>query len=78
MKKVITGLCAIALCASLCACGGPTSIVRVGENLFEQVAFYDDCYIYRHKGNNVLYAYNGSGFSVMLNPDGTPMLWRTH
>ena len=78
MKRVMAGLCAIALCASLCACGGPTSIVRVGENLFERVELYNDAALYRHKDTNVLYAYKDNAFTVLLNADGTPMMWEGH
>lgn len=76
MKRFSVIFVVLALCACLCACGRPgPGYDSYGGTLFERVASYDDCNVYRHKGNNVLYTYTGSGFSVMLNPDGTAMVW---
>lgn len=78
--KILAIFIALALCACLSvflsSCGRPgPGYNSYGGTLFERVATYDDCNVYRHKGNNVLYAYSGSGFTVMLNPDGTAMVW---
>ena len=77
MKRFSVIFVVLALCLSLCACGGPEP-VRSSDTLFEVVARYSDCSVYRHAGTNVLYVYrNGtSGFSVMFNADGTPMVWK--
>lgn len=76
MKRFSIIFVVLALCLSLCACGRPgPGYDSYGGTLFERVATYDDCNVYRHKGNNVLYTYSGSGFTVMLNPDGTAMVW---
>lgn len=45
------------------------------EKLFETVAEYNDCTVKRHKETNVLYVDDGYGVSVLLNADGTPMIW---
>lgn len=74
MKKFFCIFIAIALCLSLCACGGPSSTYRDGT-LFERVKVFNDCTIYRHKDTNVLYVYMGSAMSVLFNTDGTPMVW---
>jgi hypothetical protein len=76
MKKIFCIFMAIALCLSLCACGGPESI-RSSDTLFEVVARYSDCSVLRNKETNVLYVnYDRSyGMSVLLNADGTPMVW---
>ena len=73
-KKIFCIFMAIALCACMCACGGP-STTYVDAKLFERVRVFDDCSIYRHVDTNVLYVYYGEGFSVMFNADGTPMVW---
>lgn len=73
MKKIFCIFMAIALCLCMCACGGP--ITHVDDCLFERVASYNDCSIYRNVETNVLYAYYGSTMSVLFNADGTPMVW---
>lgn len=77
MKKIFCVFMAIALCACMCACGGP-SLTRWDRTLFETVAVFNDCCICRHVDTNVLYVYCGGGFSVMFNADGTPMVWNGH
>lgn len=76
MKKIFCIFIAIALCLCMCACGGPSD-TYVNDKLFERVRVFDDCSVYRHVGTNVLYVcFNGSsGFTVMLNADGTSMVW---
>ena len=65
----------LALCLSLCACGGPSD-TYVNSKLFERVRVFDDCSVYRHVDTNVLYVYYGGGFTVMFNADGTPQTWK--
>ena len=87
MKKLFVFLMAIALCACLfVGCSGSSvstsstynedapsmfvTIERVGE--YWQVVY--------HKDTKVMYvvsggSYNRGTFTVMLNPDGTPMVW---
>ena len=74
MKRFFVIFMAIALCLSLCACGGPEP-VRSSDTLFEVVVRYSDCSILRDKETNVLYVDDGYGISVLLNADGTPMVW---
>lgn len=76
MKKIFCIFMAIALCLCMCACGGPSD-TYVNDELFERVKVFDDCIVYRHIDTNVLYVYRrgSSGFTVMFNADGTPMVW---
>ena len=74
MKRFSVIFMAIALCLCMCACGGPSD-TYVDSSLFERVRVFNDCSVYRHKDTNVLYVYSGSGFTVMFNADGTPMVW---
>ena len=64
----------LALCLSLCACGGPAP-VRSSDTLFEVVATYSDGYVLRNKETNVLYFDYDYGMSVLFNADGTPQTW---
>lgn len=74
MKKIFCIFMAIALCLCMCACGGPSDTYVDGK-VFERVAVFDDCSLYRHVDTDVLYVYSGGGFTVMFNADGTPMVW---
>ena len=54
MKRFSIIFVVLALCLSLCACGGPETI-RSSDTLFEVVARYSDCSILRNKETNVLF-----------------------
>ena len=74
MKKLFAILMVIALCICLCACG-ESEYIRSSDRLFEVAATYAGCIVFRHVETNVLYVDDGYGFSVLLNADGTPMIW---
>ena len=76
IHKVFCIFMAIALCLCMCACGGPSD-TYVNDKLFERVRVFDGYSVYRHVDTNVLYVYvkGTGGFTVMLNADGTPMVW---
>lgn len=82
MRRFSVIFVVLALCLSLCGCGRPGPSVDdnwfIKESLFVSVEQYADCTVYRHKDTNVLYVYSGSGFSVLLNPDGTPQIWKEY
>lgn len=80
MKKFI--VCVITACAILgaVACGS-SGYAEAGEtSMFMEV---EGCYQYRvvyHKDTKVMYAVsngnkNHGNFTLLVNPDGTPMLW---
>ena len=75
MRKIFCIFIAIALCLSLCACGGPEFICS-SDTLFEEVAKYSDCSVLRDKETNVLYVDYSYGMTVLFNADGTPQTWK--
>jgi hypothetical protein len=75
MKRFSAIFVVLALCLSLCACGGPEPI-RSSDTLFEVVARYADCFVKRNKETNVLYVDDGYGLSVLFNADGTVQTWK--
>ena len=85
MKKLIVLLMAIALCACLFAgCGGGGNLAwdeDVSKSssfvIVEDGASY--CVVY-HKDTKVMYTmstggYNCGSFCLLVNADGTPMIW---
>ena len=75
MRKFSVIFVVLALCLSLCACGGPEPICS-SDSLFEVVARYSDCSILRNKETNVLYVDYSYGMTVLFNADGTPQTWK--
>lgn len=73
IKRISTIFVVLALCLSLCACGPEP--VRFSDSLFEVVATYSDCSIFRNKETNVLYADCTYGMTVLFNADGMPQTW---
>ena len=82
MKKLIAIFVAIALCACLfVGCGSP----EASENVSKSSSFVivEDGYGYKvvyHKDTKVMYTYSASSynygnFCLLVNPDGTPMIW---
>ena len=86
MKKLIVLLMAIALCACLFAGCSNYYTDEYRSEYWENTGFtYIECkshadYVY-HNDTKVMYVffrgirYDNTGMSVMLNPDGTPMIW---
>ena len=83
MKKLIVIFMAIALCA--CLFVGCSGAPEVDENVSKSSSFvivedgagYSIVY---HKDTKVMYTlstggYNRGGFCLLVNPDGTPMIW---
>ena len=81
MKKTLC-IILLALTMTLCGCGvkresEPMSDVSMFV-VVEQGLSYDVVY---HRETKVMYViscggYNCGNFTVMLNPDGTPMIWK--
>lgn len=83
MKKFVVIFMTIALCACLfVGCGGSPSF---DENVSQSSFFVivEDGYGYRvvyHRDTKVMYtystaSYNYGNFCLLVNPDGTPMIW---
>lgn len=84
MRKIFFIFIAVALCLSLCACGGPpvqvesnvsaaSMFVEVENNLTWRVVY--------HRETKVMYVIsqgteNHGNFTVLLNADGTPQTWK--
>ena len=84
MKRFFVIFVVLALCLSLCACGGPpvqvessvssaSMFVEVENNLTWRVVY--------HRETKVMYVIsqgteNHGNFTVLLNADGTPQTWK--
>lgn len=85
-KKLCLILAALLLCGSLAGCGTGASVRSVGEvespSMFvrvETVSF--GWWIVYHRETKVMYAVSNSSnnvgtFTLLVNADGTPMLWQ--
>ena len=88
MNKLIAIFVAIALCACLFGCAFEAQVSKEGEveqkpstSMFIEVErVIDNWRVVYHKDTKVMYvvssgSYNRGTFTVMLNPNGTPMIW---
>lgn len=83
MKKLIVLFMAIALCACLFAgCSGSLPVEEEVSTTSSFVVVEDGAsyYIVYHKDTKVMYAFSAGGnncgsFCLLVNPDGTPMIW---
>lgn len=78
MKKFI--VCVITACAILgvVACGSSNYAEAGQESMFETIEtdVFKNYYILYNKDTKVMYAVGTYGeFTLLVNPDGTPMLW---
>ena len=82
MKRLLVVLMAIALCACLLVgCGSPEAGESISKSSF--FAIVEDgqgYYIVYHKDTKVMYtlstaSYNMGNFTLLVNADGTPMIW---
>ena len=84
IKRIICALLCVIFAFFLIGCG--TQIERVDEKPVSMFIIVEgsgmDCYrIVYHRDTKVMYAiscgdYNAGNFTVLLNPDGSPMLWK--
>lgn len=84
MIKTITKLIVIFVAIALCACLFASCSDTISENIWENTGFTwietkgGVEYVY-HNDTKVIYVYkmvgNSAGMTVLLNPDGTPMIW---
>lgn len=88
-KRIICALLCVIFAFFLIGCG--TSIERVDEKPQKPVSMFiivegsgmDSYRIVYHRDTKVMYAiscggYNAGNFTVLLNPDGSPMIWEGH
>ena len=84
MKRFSIIFVVSALCLSLCACGGPevqTEYNASSTSMFVEVEHQSDNWrVVYHKETRVMYAvslgaYNRGTFTMLVNADGSPMLW---
>lgn len=86
-KRIICVLLCVIFAFFLIGCGTP--IERVDEKTQKPVSMFiivegsgmDPYRIVYHRDTKVMYAiscggYNAGNFTVLLNPDGSPMLWK--
>jgi hypothetical protein len=84
MKRFSVIFVVLALCLSLCACGGPS--VQVEPNIsvasmFVEVESNLTWRVVYHRETKVMYVIsegveNHGNFTVLLNADGTPQTWK--
>lgn len=79
MKKIIALICAITFVFTLCACD-MVSTETVTENdtsMFVEVEWSAYGSVFYQKDTKVMYAYtSSSGFTMLVNPDGTPQIYK--
>lgn len=88
-KRIICALLCVIFAFFLIGCGTP--IERADEKTQQPVSMFiivegsgmDVYRIVYHRDTKVMYAiscggYNAGNFTVLVNPDGSPMLWKGH
>lgn len=83
MKKLLAIFMAIALCACLLVgCNGMLEVdeSHTSKSSFVRVEDGDSYWIVYHKETKVMYIFSTGGYNagsacLMLNADGTPMIW---
>ena len=82
MKKILVAFIVI-LMLTICGCEGKATVNSVGlqeRSMFVMVEDADIFAVVYHRDTKVMYAisrggYNSGNFCLLVNPDGTPMLW---
>lgn len=82
MKRLLVVLMVFALCACLFGCGGGLAVDEnhTNESSFVRVEDGDSYWIVYHKETKVMYIFSTGGYNagsacLMLNADGSPMVW---
>ena len=88
-KRIICALLCVIFAFFLVGCGTVTVYERVDEKPQQPVSMFviveggglDSYRIVYHRDTKVMYAvsaggYNSGNFTVLVNPDGSPMLWK--
>jgi hypothetical protein len=79
MKRIIAAMLIVCFCV-LCGCASSTVVAADNGPMFVTVEEGYCWYVVYHKETKVMYVvsdggYNRGNFSLLVNPDGTPMLW---
>ena len=81
LKPIVPAIALAAILLSGCAANGAESQVVDGKaSMFIRVEQGPYWNVYYHRDTKVMYAvsagcYNSGNFTVLVNPDGSPMLW---
>lgn len=83
MKKFILFLTAVLMIVAFCACASnytESEVVEGQSSMFVKVESGPNWNVYYHRDTKVMYAvswgsYNYGTFTLLVNPDGSPMLW---
>ena len=81
-KKIICVALLVLTIVCGCSCGASQQEESLNEVSMFVVVEQGNCYqIVYHKDTKVMYAisrggYNSGNFTIMLNADGTPMVWK--
>ena len=86
MKRLFAIIIALALCFALCACGGNRVEISNDGNKPSRFVVIDynslyDFYVAYDRETKVMYAvsdgsYNRGSFTMLVNADGTPLLYK--
>lgn len=83
LKKIVFLFLCIILATSMCGCGQPVYRENKQEDnasMFIIVESAGSWYVVYHRDTKVMYSvsgggYNSGNFTLLVNPDGSPMLW---
>lgn len=85
MKKIISLILVLVILVSLVGCvelenERELNNTKTNTSMFVKIETFSEWIVVYHKETKVMYAvswgyYNCGTFTVLLNPDGTPMLW---
>ena len=83
MKKFNLFLTAVLMIVAFCACASnyaESEVVEDKPSMFVKVEEAPNWNVYYHRDTKVMYAvstgsYNHGTFTLLVNPDGSPMLW---
>ncbi len=80
VKRIVCALLCLVFAFLLVGCSGNNPLNNVLNDHIFEVVEQGQTYqilVYKDTGVMYMYAHNGrfGGLSVMLNPDGTPMVW---
>lgn len=83
MKKFILFLITVVMVVSICSCTSNRTesfVVEGKPSMFVKVEDGPSWNVYYHRETKVMYtvsygSYNNGNFTLLVNPDGSPMIW---